>query len=232
MGKIKEKFSIHNISMILIIIGIIFIFLEYFDGKKDISEGRFYLVISIFSGGVALAIGADLVIKFYSNHVEKVFKSPEFEKKLNTQILIQIENLRSEMTESETATKEQTPADNTLVVPTGKSLDLIQQYNAYACLSSRTFRPTKYISFYAKGKIPLVAEFEKLDNDEAKKKHPEIYQAYEERFGKMDWTFFIFKEGTKKEINVVHSHPYAFVQNCRYVNYDKLINAKTTDDLK
>lgn len=167
-----------------------------------------------------------------SNELDKKFKSDEFKNELNKRINIIVENVRSEMTENEIEDETSSKDNNTLIVPAGKTMSWIKKYKIYFFPEQRkrTFKETEYIAFYHAKAIQFVGKFEEVPYSNIKEKLTTEMIDYINIFGSVEGYCF-YKLKDTQEINIKHNHPYAFVQNRRYVNYNRLINAETTDNL-
>lgn len=126
------------------------------------------------------------------------------------------------------------PEDRVLIVPGSLAESMALHFSFYKCQYGRTFRPCKYIAFYLNKRISHVYEIGR---------GYEQYQTLED-IKDFDFGMYVFDNDDRQPhtfmrlVNhkalahdIVHNHPNAFTQNQRYTTIDKLLNAKTTDDL-
>lgn len=101
---------------------------------------------------------------------------------------------------------------DTVIVPVGESHERVLANRQYVCPSNRSFKDDlKYIAFYRQKKVFAVAEIKSENKrDEA----------------------LVFELGKIRMLDIPHIHKGAFIQNKMYCNYQMLINAKNTDQIK
>ncbi len=172
--------------------------------------------IGILIAGGLLGTSLDFVLKkIIKEYVKKILDDGTIEdlvgEKVQESKYLEIEE------EEETREEEKKQSDglDTVIVPIAKTYSSIVKYKEYKCPSDRSFKKgLKYIAFYKSKEIigygEIVGSYEKKENEE--------------------WLSFKFKNFIKRSIP--HNEKGAFVQNKMYCNYQSLINAKNTTEIR
>lgn len=148
-----------------------------------------------------------------------VLKSDILNQKIND--TIEYLNLENLITTDESNNKE----NDTILVPYGLTKQWVLDFDFYFFPKSRKTIDKKYIAFYASKNIDFVAEIDEncLNNsDEIESILGTRLNEFVNEFGNIeDQTFIKFSNPIR--LNIVHKKNYAFVQNKRYLNRDKLL---------
>ncbi len=239
----KGILSITFLSKALIITGLIIIFKEYFCGSQDISDARLYLIMSVFSGGVILLLGSDLLLKFYNKSIDKILYSEDLEKKIRDRINESMDDY--DKTRSQEDKEIEEIEDNgrvsneldTLTVPCAQTINYwIKILNdTYFCPQNRPHKKTEYLALYYDKKIMDFGKYTVKTGEEvfSNLKLNSLKNNFENEFGSINKLTFYQFDSEPIKLEIVHDKPYAFVRRHRYLSSANLISnkGKSTDDL-
>ncbi|TGM41702.1 hypothetical protein EHQ92_18055 [Leptospira biflexa] len=179
--------------------------------------------------------------EFIDNEIKKILlNSNEFEKLIieNTNLISKIQHSIGFEDNQETSFYSSNTFD-TVIVPAGWSYEWNMKYKLYFCQKGRSFQDVKYLAIYAHRRIwyvghktgPLAQnELNKyLENEEFKLS----IQKFNLNLEELDF-YKIESTGIKNDgkLNIEHTKRYALVLNQIYTNFQSLLEAKTTDQIK
>jgi len=124
-----------------------------------------------------------------------------------------------------------------LVVPASNARGIARQFRAYRCQNRRSFKPSRWIAFYANGQIDTYAEIiQPPEDDVIFSRRPDLINLATAMDG--DTPYRLLRLDNVSEIGPIindakdkSGRPVAWVQNQRYTTIDRIRSAKKTSDL-
>jgi hypothetical protein len=169
------------------------------------------LIAVLFSAGILGSISKEVLKKIVENLFNKYIEKNNIKDILNTIIEEVVDENETELNDDSIDMKNK----NVVIVPAGKTIDKIKKTNKYLRQSNRPFKKNiKYIAFYTNKEIVGYGEI------------IEIIEPNNEK----DYREYVLK--SFNELEIKHYSSTFFVLNVKYSNLDKLLKAKTTDDLE
>jgi hypothetical protein len=222
--KLSELSLIQKLGLVLTIIGAftILLYLLYYTFFKECNyqnsdcRVHYFIVLSIFVGGILLLIGDSILLKYNKELIDKILDDAKLIKYIETKVEENQElNLQAlvEENQQDNVVNDFDTVNDTVIVPVSFSINEIKNSNVYECPNNRTFKQNlNYIAFYKSKQIVGYGELNKEPYDDGKMK--------------------IFEIKKFEPLAIKHLDRYAYVQNKRYCNFKQLQSAKTTEDLK
>lgn len=236
--RVNARFSI-LLCVFFLIFGCIVFMRVIITENRPITQPEVYLILGLFVLSVLIFSFKEIFQGIVKKRVQEYLSTEEISKIIISCIKEELPTSISEAKEyeeREIEIAEETERSNdtlldTLVVPSGLTQQWIRDYNIYFYPKKRKFKDTKYIAFYMNKKIWLAGERHFYDNKNISNLfNKEKIDEFEKEFGLIsDHKFIQIK--SPRPLKVWHNHSFAFVQNRRYVNFEKLNSINSTDEL-